>query len=731
MGRIARSFFFAAFQGATLIVPAHEGMWLPTVLGSIQDHMQAEGLELSAEDIYSANNGSLKDAIVLFGGGCTAEVLSGDGLILTNHHCGFGSIQEHSALDHDYLKNGFWAMDRAAELKNPGLTATFIIRMEDVTERMLTAIPSGATEGERQQALAKAGEILAKEATSDGYSAVVRAFNYGLQFILIVSETFRDVRLVGAPPGSVGKFGGDTDNWMWPRHTGDFSLFRIYAGPDNKPAEAGPENVPFHPRHVLPIALGGVREGDFAMIYGFPGNTQRYLTSYAVDHLMRRTDPTRIAMRTASLAVIDRAMRGSDQVRIQYADKQSGISNGWKKWIGELRGLRELGAVDLKRTQEAEFEQRAQLAGRRDLMVVLDTLGALYDEWAPYAQARDLFVELAYYGPELIRFADRFKELETSYPAWRESGKLGSELAKLRVATEAFYKDLNTEVDRDVCKALLPIYMERMDPLLLPDALLAIEQRFRGDVPTYVDDVYDRTLFTSKVEVLALLDRFDKKAVKKLAADPMTRLSRSCFDSYLNRVRPKQGMLGERIESGMRAYVRGTMELFPERTYWPDANSTLRLSYGRVEGSEPRDGVIYEAFSSLDGILEKYQPGDPEFDVPERLIELHQERDYGRYAESGRMPVCFTASLHTTGGNSGSPVLNGRGELIGLNFDRSWESTMSDVLFDPAKCRNIAVDIRYVLFIVDKVCGAGHLVEEMQLSSGVGALRVIDLPIHR
>ncbi|MBK6755231.1 MAG: S46 family peptidase [Flavobacteriales bacterium] len=732
MGRTARFFFIAAFQGATSIVPAHEGMWLPTVLGSIQDRMQAEGLELTAEDIYSANNGSLKDAIVLFGGGCTAEVISGDGLILTNHHCGFGSIQEHSALDHDYLKNGFWAMDRAAELKNPGLSATFIIRMEDVTEKMLATVPVGASEGERQQALATAGASFAKEAIAEGhYNAVVRAFNYGLQFILIISETFPDVRLVGAPPGAVGKFGGDTDNWMWPRHTGDFSMFRIYAGPDNKPADAGPGNVPFRPRHVLPIAMGGVREGDFAMIYGFPGNTQRYLTSYAVEHLMMRTDPARIAMRTASLGVIDRAMRASDRVRIQYADKQSGISNGWKKWIGELRGLRELEAVDLKRSQEAEFRQRAINQGRPDLVAVLDTLGAIYAKWSPYAHARDLFVEWAYYGPELVRFADRFKELEASHTAWRESGKLEAELVKLRAATEGFYKDFDARVDRDVCKALLPIYRERIDPVLAPAALTAIDQRSGGNVDAFVDDLYDRTLFTSKENVLALLARFDTRAAKKLSADPMSRLSRSFFDSFLNGVRPVHAALGERIESGMRNYVQGTMALFPEHTYWPDANSTLRLSYGKVEGSRPRDGVVYQAFSTLDGILEKYQPGDPEFDVPERLVELHQLRDYGRYAEAGSMPVCFTASLHTTGGNSGSPVINGRGELIGLNFDRSWESTMSDILFDPAKCRNIAVDIRYVLFVVDKLCGAGYLLEEMRFAPAEATLPIIDLPIHR
>ena len=699
-----------------MLAGAHEGMWLPTVLASVQDAMQAEGLTLTAEDIYSVNHGSLKDAVVLFGGGCTAEVISAEGLILTNHHCGFSAIQQHSSLDHDYLKDGFWALSPAEELMNEGLSATFIIRMEDVTARVLAAITADMTEAQRKEAIGKAGDAIVKESTEGThYRGAVRAFSYGNQFFLIVTETFNDVRLVGAPPGAIGKFGGDTDNWMWPRHTGDFSMFRIYAAADGTPADPSAANVPFHPRHVLPISMDGVKEGDFAMIFGFPGNTQRYLSSYAVQHILDIQDPLRINMREASLGVMDPAMRASDRVRIQYADKQSGISNGYKKWIGEVRGLKELDAVGQKQAFERAFLHRADSAGRSDLTGLLPMLESTYKEWAPYAIARDLFSELVYNGPELIELADRFKELALNSEKLKAEGKFDAELDRLRKSCVAFYKDYDMTVDKAIFMAQLPIYRARIPKELEPPAFAVIDTRFGGDAVRYANDLYMRSVFADQVKLDAILANPTSKNLKKIANDPLFALSQSCFSTFLGTVRPRYAALSERIEAGMRAYVKGTTDLFPEKPYWPDANSTLRLSYGHVEGSAPRDGVYYTPFTSLDGVLAKYTPGDAEFDLPAKLIDLHARRDYGPYAENGRMPVCFTASLHTTGGNSGSPVLNGRGELIGLNFDRTWESTMSDVLFDPAKCRNIAVDIRYVLFIVDKYAGAHRLIEEMDL----------------
>ncbi|MBK9512896.1 MAG: S46 family peptidase [Flavobacteriales bacterium] len=716
----------------SLPIRAHEGMWLPTLLKSIEGDLQSAGLQLSAEDIYSINRSSLKDAIVLFGGGCTAEVISGQGLILTNHHCGFSAITDHSTVENDRLKNGFWAATRTDELRNPGLTATFVIRMEDVTDRILPQLAIGLTEPQRREAVAKLAEGLTKAAIEDThYKAVVRPFNYGNSYYLIVTETFSDVRLVGAPPSAIGKFGGDTDNWMWPRHNADMSLFRIYAGPDNKPADPSDANVPFTPRHVLPMSLEGPVQGEYAMIFGFPGSTQRYLSSYAVSYVLEKADPMRVEMRTASLEVIDAAMRSSDITRLQYADKQAGISNAWKKWIGEMRGLKELNTLERKREQESEYLDKATNAGRQDLVNVLPELQNAYSDYVHYATARDLFVEMAYYGPEVLRFADGFQELVSEQERLNAEGKLGTLTAERLAAAEGYFKSYDEEVDKRVFKALLPIYRKHVPAELAPSVLLEIDTRFKGDGNAWVDALYARSVFTREADLRKVLAKPGKGAMKKLAKDPLYRVSRSFFSTFLEQVRPQHATYGDRIETAMRAYVKGMMDLYPERTFWPDANSTLRLSYGKVEGSRPRDGVMYEHFTTLDGVLEKYVPGDVEFDVPQRLIELNKTKDFGQYGVNGTMPVCFTSSLHTTGGNSGSPVLNGRGELIGLNFDRSWESTMSDLQFDPEKCRNICVDVRYILFLIDKYAGARHLIEEMTLAPAPAPVPMITLPLHR
>lgn len=712
---------------------AHEGMWLPTLLKGIQGDMQAAGLQLTAEDIYSINQGSIKDAIVLFGGGCTAEVIGEKGLILTNHHCGFSRIQDHSSLEHDYLKDGFWAGSKTQELRNPGLTATFVVRMEDVSETILAGLASDMSEAERKEAADRlAGPLVEEAEKGTHYKAVVRPFNFGNSYYLIVTETFRDVRLVGAPPSSIGKFGGDTDNWMWPRHTGDFSLFRIYAGPDNKPADPSDANIPFTPRHVLPISLDGVKEGDFAMIFGFPGRTERYLTSYAVHHVVNTADPMRIAMRSASLEVINAAMRSNDLTRIQYADKQSSIANAWKKWIGELRGLRELNTLDAKQTYEQAYRAKAREAGALPYIAALDGLEDLYKAYIPYATARDLFIEMVYYGPEVLRFADRYRNVLQNHEQLRAEGKLEAELDRLRSAAQSYFKDYDVEVDQRVFKALLPLYRKHIPSALRPAILQEIDGRFKGDADAWVEAIYTTSVFVDPDRLDKALAGFNSKTAKRLSNDPAFRAARSFIDGFLNDVRPTHSELSERIEAGMRTYVEGMMELFPDRTYWPDANSTLRLSYGKVEGSEPRDGVVYGAFATLDGVMEKYVPGDAEFDLPERLIELYNAKDFGRYGRDGVMPVCFTSSLHTTGGNSGSPVLNGRGELIGLNFDRTWESTMSDIQFDPEKCRNICMDARYILFIVDKFAGAAHLLEEMKIvHTPEAAPAIMDIPLHR
>jgi hypothetical protein len=716
----------------SLPVRAHEGMWLPTLLKSIESDMHSAGLKLSAEDIYSVNNNSLKDAIVLFGGGCTAEVVSAEGLILTNHHCGFSAIQDHSSLEHDYLKNGYWAKERKDELLNPGLTATFIIRMEDVTQQMLEAIPAGSTEVQRKEIIAKLGPTIAAKATEDGrYKAVVRAFNYGNQFILIVSETYSDVRLVGAPPSSIGNFGADTDNWMWPRHTGDFSLFRIYAGKDGKPSEPSADNVPMRPRHVLPISMEGVKEGDFAMIYGFPGQTQRYLSSYAVDYVLNTGDPLRIKMRQATLDVMGKAMLASDRTRIQYADKQKSIANVWKKLIGEVRGLKELHTVETKQAFEAELRKRAAERGMRKGPDALDSLKVIYAAFPRMAKARDLNTEFYLTGPEIFRFSQNFSALATAegQANLKSKGKLESEITRLREAAAMYHKDFDAQVDKRIFKALFPIYRNELDPALAQD-FAQVDGKYKGNAEAWADHLYSTSVFADPAKLDAVLAASHKTIIKKLSRDPALIFANKTIEAYQTKVSGSVVSMQERTGTHMRELIGAQMELFPERRSWPDANSTLRLSYGQVEGSSPRDGVVYDAFSTLDGVVEKYVPGDHEFDLPQRLIDLHASRDYGDYGVNGTMPVCFTSSLHTTGGNSGSPVLNARGELIGLNFDRTWESTMSDIQFDPDKCRNICVDARYVLFIIDKFAGAGHLVKEMQLVRNT-IPGIIELPIHR
>ncbi|MBK6475385.1 MAG: S46 family peptidase [Flavobacteriales bacterium] len=719
------------FVSLQFSVSAHEGMWLPTVLKSIEGDMQTAGLQLTAEDIYSLNSGSLKDAIVLFGGGCTAEVISGKGLILTNHHCGFSAISHHSTLENDLLKNGFWAKDIRAELRNPSLTATFVVRMEDVTDQVLPELAGSLSETERQDAVDQLTEEITKKAiTGTHYQAVVRPFNYGNSYYLIVTETYRDIRLVGAPPSAIGKFGGDTDNWMWPRHNADFSMFRIYAGANNEPADVSDSNVPFAPRHVLPISMDGVKEGDFAMIFGFPGSTQRYLSSYAVDYVVNISDPMRIEMRTASLEVIDAAMRNDDLTRLRYADKQAGISNAWKKWIGEVRGLKELNTVERKREYEKGYTAKALADGRKDFAMVLPELNVLYSEYMPYAKARDIFVEMAYYGPQALRYADGFRGILEGHERLSAEGKLTEAIAERLSASEGYFADYDVEVDKRIFKALLPIYRKHVPAELAPDFLKEIDTEYVGNSNAWIEALYAKSPFVDHVKLKKAFASPKGKKLQKLASDPFYKVSRELFSNFVEKVRPRHTELSDEIEAAMRKYVEGMMVLYPEKTYWPDANSTLRLSYGKIEGSNPRDGVEFLPHTTLDGVVEKYIPGDAEFDLPERLLDLHKAKDYGAYAVNGTVPVCFTSSLHTTGGNSGSPVLNGRGELVGINFDRSWESTMSDIQFNPDKCRNISVDIRYVLFMVDKYAGASHLVSEMQLVRNNDP-KVIDLPIHR
>lgn len=708
---------------------AHEGMWIPSTLAKLViGDMQDAGLQLDADDIYAINQSSIKDAIVHFGGGCTAEVISDRGLILTNHHCGYSQIQFHSSLENDYLKDGFWAMSDAEELHNPNLTATFVVRIEDVTKQMKKA-GSGLDAEQRQAAMAiEAAKLETQAVEGTHYEAEVKPFFYGNAYYMIVTETYLDVRLVGAPPSAIGKFGGDTDNWMWPRHTGDFALFRVYAGPDNKPAEYSEDNVPYQPKYSLPINMDGVRAGDFTMVFGFPGRTEQYLTSYAVEYVLDVQNPARIAMREAALSVIDAAMETDDQVRIQYAAKQSRISNAYKKWIGQSMGLERFDAVQQKKDKEERFVEVARTTKGYEGYSQLPTeFEQLYEKSRPYELARDYLIEFYYYGPEVLRYATNFRNAVENRDSLKSAGTWQDELERLRKSLDGFYKNYNAEVDRGVFAAQAPLFLEGAPDVLQSPTLRRFADRHGDAAKAMGADLYAQTIFDDREELENLLGKSDKKIVKTLSADPVYNIATELLDAYMEQVRPMYAAYGAEEDMLMERYVKATMELFPDKDYWPDANSTMRLTFGMMEGTEPRDGLVYKPYTTLEGVAQKYIPGDKEFDVPERLLELHRKRDYGPYATDGEMRVCFLGSNHTTGGNSGSPALNARGELVGLNFDRTWESTMSDIMFNGQICRNIMVDAKYILFIIDKYAGAEHLIEEMNL---VYAADAEDVPVR-
>lgn len=716
LNKLFTKFFLAFFLVFSLhAAQAHEGMWIPSTLQQlVVGDMQAAGLQLSAEDIYSINQSSIKDAIVHFGGGCTAEVISKKGMILTNHHCGFGQIQSHSSLENDYLKYGFWAASTADELPNPGLTATFVIRIEDVTNQLMTA--AGSSEGpERELALrTRASELIGEATDGNHYEAEIKPFFYGNAYYMIVKETYLDVRLVGAPPSSIGKFGGDTDNWEWPRHTGDFSLFRIYAGPDNKPAPYSDDNIPFTPRHSLPINMDGLNPDDYTMVFGFPGVTEQYLVSDAVTYVLERANPARKAMRNASLGVIDRAMGQSDEVRIQYAAKQARIANAHKKWIGQTMGLERFDAVAQKREFESAFREKAMDHPDVDADIPAK-LGSLYEQYGDYALARDYLIEFFYYGPEILRFAEKFAVLANHHDSLSNAGLLEAELTKLQSAMESHFKDYTASVDQQVLAAQAPLLLEGCPDMLIPASLRELGLKHNNDGRAIAQEVFGKTVFADKAALEDLLTKSGKKISKTILRDPAYLISTEMIDNYRNTAAPGYGAFKNAENELMKQYVKGRMTLFPELKYWPDANSTLRITYGKMEGSKPRDGMKYLPYTTLTGIAQKYIPDHRDFDVPARLLELEAQRDYGRYATNGELRVCFLGSNHTTGGNSGSPALDARGQLVGLNFDRTWESTMSDIMFNGEICRNIMVDIKYVLFIVDKFAGAGHLVDEMEL----------------
>jgi len=696
---------------------ADEGMWIPMLLEQLNEkEMQDMGMRITAKDIYDINNSSMKDAILLFGGGCTAEIISEEGLILTNHHCGYRAIQSHSTIEHDYLTDGFWAMNRKEELSNPGLKVTRLVRMDDVTTRMLEGIEEDMTQKLRDSLLKIKGDEIKKEAEKDThFKAYVRPFYYGNEYYLFVTEVFTDIRLVGAPPSNIGKFGGDTDNWMWPRHTGDFSLFRIYVNKDNEPAKYADDNIPYKPLYSLPISVKGVKEDDFTFIFGFPGRTQEYLPSDAIEMITRVQNPTRIELRRQKLDIYESYMNQDPKVRIQYSAKHSGLSNGWKKWIGENKGIMKLDGIETKQEYETDFAEWVNSSSELKqkygglLQEFDETYNALTD-----VQMQNIYLVEAGLGIEIVRAARQVMNLvQLSQKDGVTDEEIQKEVDAAIAGEKTFYKNYYLPIDKKVFVRMLDSYHAFAENGNRPPAFDLIENKYKGDIQKYADEMYDKSMFSSEEKVMAFLGKYKKSKYKKILKDPAYQLTNDFWKYYRENPQKQLVQLYSKIDSMMRIYMKAQMEMEPGKRFYPDANSTLRVAYGKVKPYYPRDAVFYNYQTTLEGIIEKEDPNIYDYVVEDKLKELYENKDYGKYGQDGEMPVCFIATNHTTGGNSGSPALNADGELIGLNFDRCWEGTMSDLMFDPDQCRNIMLDARYFLFIVDKYAGAGHLVDEM------------------
>jgi hypothetical protein len=661
----------------------------------------------------------MKDAIVLFGRGCTGEIISDKGLLLTNHHCGFGQIQQHSSVEHDYLTDGFWAMSQEEELINPGLTVTLMVDMKEVTNEVLEGVSSDMTEAERNTKIREnASSVITKFEENSEYKAFIRPFFQGNAYYMIMVEIFKDIRLVGAPPSNIGKFGGDTDNWMWPRHTGDFSLFRIYVGPDGKPAEYSEDNIPYTPKYYFPISIAGVDEDDFTFVFGYPARTSEYLPSYAIEMTTEVQNPGKIKLRETRLDIFNKYSNADPKVRIQYATKHARISNAWKKWIGESDGIRRMDGIEKKLAYEEEFAEWANSTPelKEKYGNLLPEFNRVYEELTPLNVAYDYYRE-AGLAIELVSFAGRFNKLvDLSREKTTEAALVDVEADKLKKSTASFFKDYYQPIDMEVMAALLRLYNENVPQQFKPEFFFTIQSKYDNNYVAYTDEVFKKSMFDKPEKVDELLEKYKAGHYKKIEKDPAFKMYQELNALYLEQIKPQLTKLNNELDSLQRIYMAAQMEIQPDQRFYPDANFTLRVTYGNVKGYKAADAKQFRYYTTLEGIMEKEDPEIYDYVVEDRLKELYQTKDYGQYAaEDGTLRVAFTATNHTTGGNSGSPVLNAEGQLVGLNFDRCWEGTMSDLMYDPNVCRNISLDIRYFLFIVDKFAGAGYLVEEMEI----------------
>ena len=688
------------------------GMWIPTELN--EKEMKEMGLKISAKDIFSNGDKSINNAVAHFGGGCTSEVISPQGLLLTNHHCGYGQIQQHSSLENDYLKDGFWAKDMKGELPNEGLTATFIVDIIDVSDIILKGVNDNTPEDQRTEIVKKNIDALTKSTkVLDYQSTFVRPFYKGNKYYQFVTETFRDVRLVGAPPSSIGKYGSDTDNWVWPRHTGDFALFRIYADKNNKPADYSPDNVPYKPKHFLPMNAAGVKPGDFTFVYGFPGTTDEYLPATSLEQIQDVINPTRIGARTIALEHIDKKMREDDATRIKYASKQARISNSHKKWIGEKLGLEKSNAVAKRQDYENEFGKRIAKNAKSNAKYknIIAELNQLNEQNQDYAVANTLFSEVFSANSETLRMALTLINMTNAFGTPQFADTKSRTIRSLN----NMYKDYDGEMDKIITEELVDYYNDKMPKSLLPSKVYAKEEVVKALGNTLVNGTAKVNNLNVKTDLSKIAEN-DQQLVNAINNDPLILIVKNYLNNYQTKVSPVYLENQNKMNKLMRTYMKGQLEAFPDKKIFPDANSTLRVTYGKVNGYRPSDAVIYEPITYLDGVMEKYIPGDYEFDLPQQLIDLYNQKDFGKYADkTGKLPINFIATNHTTGGNSGSPALDAHGNLVGLNFDRVWEGTMSDLNYDPEICRNIMVDVRYILWVIEKYGKANHLINEMKI----------------
>jgi hypothetical protein len=695
---------------------ADEGMWLPMLIKKMNyTNMQKLGLKLSAEEIYSVNNGSLKDAIVNFGNFCTGEVISGEGLLLTNHHCGYDAIQSQSSVESNFLDKGFWAKNKSEEKPTPGLTVTFLVRMEDVSTQIMEGIGTFSSEQEREEKFQKAKlDIESKAIEGTHYTAEVKSFFEGNEYYLFVYETFKDIRWVGAPPNSIGKFGGDTDNWMWPRHTGDFSLFRIYAAPDGKPADYNSSNVPLKPRHFLPISLKGLKKNDFTMILGYPGSTDRYLPSAGVKLTLQQSNPMKIAIRKKKLEMMKYRMDESPEVKIKYAAKYAHISNYYKYFIGQNKGLNRLKVYQTKQNEEEKMKkywESKQINQYKDLLPQLENA---YLEYS-YANPLNIYLEEALLGSETILFAFR---MNTLYSQLKSSDNninsplVQAALNEFKGIAKEHFKNFDRNTDYNISATMFQMYYNDINKRFHPSIFADVEKKYKKSFPAFFKIVFEKSFFTDANKMNAFLE---KPSVKEIEKDITFKTMQSILNMYYGQVSGYLDYTSAKIDSLSRIYTHSVLEMKQNENLYPNANFTMRLTYGSVQDYFPQDAVHYNFFTTIDGIMEKEDSTNEEFIVPAKLKQLYQTKNYGRYAENGTVPICFISNNDITGGNSGSPVINAEGHLVGTAFDGNWEAMSGDIAFEPQYQRTISTDIRYVLFIIDKYAEASNIINELKI----------------